>query len=398
MFIYKNVKDNREIIFCWLFVIMSLPTVWAGTSEDSTLSIGFVVTLIRVSNYVLLLVNLLVMVVRKYYEFTIDNLILISAVCTYWFFYYFNHYIIPSPAFLSLSFLLMFIVVKDNIKINIYVITKAIIFLTCFAGIMLYSFTVMQINIGQAIIPYYMDDGSGERIYISFCGLSLFSQGMMLRLCGYLNEPGYFGTIIALILTVEKCKITKMNLILFVAGVLTWSMAFFIIMGLNITYYYRKNFLRLIAIVILLFTFFTNSNIATDDGSVGVLISRFSFDEQNGLAGDNRSSPELDNVFYDTICSEKVFFGHGTGFAKTISTSKANLSYKTLIIEQGIVVFILAYIGIVYAALLKGKGVGRWLVLMFFISIYQRPNIFNILYFIVLYGGLDYMKYKSIKK
>ena len=384
----------KENIFSFIFVFMILPTLWAGVSSDSTLGNDAIKSTIHYTSYILLVLNIVIITYFKYYRFDSCALILILTVVIYWFFYYFNYYLVQSPAILNIAFLLMFAIIKSHIKAKIYILVKYAMFISSIMGILLYFFTASGINIGQSIVPYYIDDGNGTRAYITFCGVSLFVQNLVVRLCGFLNEPGYFGTVVAIILTVEKCRMNKINIVLFIAGILSWSMAFFMIIFIDAIYFYKKYLVRVALIISIVGTGAMVSGAIEDDGNISNLIARFSFDEEKGLSGDNRSSGELDQVYYDTLCSNKALFGHGTGFANSITTTKANLSYKTLIIDQGVLGTLITYMGVILGALLKKYGEGKWLIFIFFASVYQRPNIFVILYFIVLYGGLDYLNYQ----
>ncbi|RGS67088.1 hypothetical protein DWX77_16760 [Blautia obeum] len=127
--------------------------------------------------------------------------------------------------------------------------------------------------------------------------LFLYINSTSTRVCGIFNEPGWLGTTIALIICYEKFDYKKMsNWILLVAGILTYSLAFFLIIVAgfvirNIKEY--KKWIPIIAVIIIIM--FVLPNINTNNTQINLLLSRFKVSSE-GLAGNNRSSVTIDTL------------------------------------------------------------------------------------------------------
>ena len=125
------------------------------------------------------------------------------------------------------------------------------------------------------------------------------------------------------------------------------------------------------------------------------LVTRFTF-EDGEWVGNNRSSNVVDITF------EKMYkdgsnslFGYGSGYTKYLDETGTS-SYKGFIIDFG---FVGAFIfwGLLFtAAYLQirrsyNKKTLYLFVICFFMSIYQRPNVFAVNYLLVLFGGLLFL-------
>ena len=84
---------------------------------------------------------------------------------------------------------------------------------------------IFKLGLPYEIVPYYF----GDEYYINYYFAYLYwggSEGVVFRLCGLFNEPGYFGTVSAILLINEKLHLKRIsNLLLFIAGFFTFSAA-----------------------------------------------------------------------------------------------------------------------------------------------------------------------------
>ena len=132
------------------------------------------------------------------------------------------------------------------------------------------------------------------------------------------------------------------------------------------------------------------SNISTGNETIDLFLRRIQF--SNGkLIGDNRSNSIADSLLKDTI-NNRPIWGFGEGY--TSSKTTGILTYKSYIINYGVVGFILMYGSLFLSAIYTYWKKNLEIIiypLIFFISIYQRPNIFNLPYIILLFGGLAYI-------
>ena len=125
------------------------------------------------------------------------------------------------------------------------------------------------------------------------------------------------------------------------------------------------------------------------------IIERLQFGDGD-IAGDNRSNDVLDYAVVSMLSSKNYMWGYGYGYASDLTTMV--LSYKSYILNFGLAGFALSFGTLLFAALKDvGKNVPLLLfVICFFISVYQRPNIFCLPYYVILLGGIQYMR--SVKK
>lgn len=385
---------SRNNLFSLLYIITVVPTFWAGTSTDSTLGTESLKNLISYISYVMLFITTLFGVINKI--FVIDKYIIIGifGILSYWCFYYFSAINNVPLGLLNISFLILFLVASHEIKYKIYCYIKVLIIFTSILGILFYLSTAMMIDIGQTIYPYYSSE-TGTRLYIVLGPLNIFVEGLFIRLCGCFNEPGYWGTVLALVLTVEGYKFNRANIVLFIAGVCSWSLTFFLITAVNILHRYHNKIWRLSLVIIT--TVILMGVVLADNPNMEHLMNRIAFDNQGNFVGNNRSNKDIDKGFIDTLTSEYFLLGHGTGYAHTL-TNLPFATFKSLIIEYGFLGTTFMYSGVFILAVIESKKNynALWLICMFILSLCQRPIIFLSIYFIILYGGIQYILKKNI--
>ena len=104
----------------------------------------------------------------------------------------------------------------------------------------------------NSITNYYHN--ARESFYYNYYGISFIYSGWdVIRLCGVCNEPGYWGTLAALLLCAEKVKLHKLaDLFIFISGIFTISLAFVMILIINFICinFNSKKFQRIIIIFI----------------------------------------------------------------------------------------------------------------------------------------------------
>ena len=97
------------------------------------------------------------------------------------------------------------------------------------------------------------------------------------------------------------------------------------------------------------------------------------------------------------MSGSKALFGYGNGYLSSIGYSSGASTYKTEIINYGILGFLIIYGLPIFAANKRAqkKRTAFALIICFTISIYQRPFIYSLVYFVVLFGGIEYILYKA---
>lgn len=313
-------------------------------------------------------------------------------------------------AIASIITISLFFFIDEVDRYKIYSIFVRIFALSLVSSIIVWAI----INIGIDL-PYKILETSQEgkvslgRFYQHYPGAIFLanSSGIYNRLSGVFDEPGVIGTFSALFLAAEKFEFknkwyTKLILI---AGITSFSLAFYILMlvGISVKYYKRgvKKFLFIMIIVILIL--FVIVNIEIDNPFFKEYIQDRIFTE-NSIIVSNRTKRTFDSEFNKFLKSSslEVIFGNGHEASKSNPLLRGASSYKMLIYDYGFFGFILLILWLVITSMRLNKFNKDYLILLsvFLVSIYQRPYIFNEYYLVVLFGGYASIKminYNNIK-
>lgn len=242
-------------------------------------------------------------------------------------------------------------------------------------------------------VDYYNNSGGPGAVYqvYPFSYIMVGIEG--IRLCGLFNEPGYLGTISALVLIADGFNMRSLgNWLILIAAVFSFSIAFFLLIGI----YWGARMLQsakalLIVLSVVAVLLFVVVPHIPEDSLVGQLVvSRLTYDkDENQLAGDSRTTDAF-LVYWDkTIRDGRIFFGQGGGYFN--NKDVGSLSYKKEIVQHGLFGCFLMWGLLVFACLkYKQRSLKWWLLIIcFFASIYQRPSIFLYNYMIILFGGME---------
>ena len=205
------------------------------------------------------------------------------------------------------------------------------------------------------------------------------------RFFGYYDEPGVVGTIAAILLSVRNFNLKdKYNIPIFVAGILSLSFFFIIIFAVYTVVFLKLKYKILIfgLVAFLIFYFYLNEFLYE------FVFKRFVI--KNGtLAGDNRIADiYFDDWYMKFQNSTSYLFGLGSG--SNIIHNSGGSSYKDLIINYGIVFYILYTSSFIFLAFQKVKISKQLFIyfLIFFSVLYQRPWIDNMAYVFLLFAPI----------
>lgn len=211
----------------------------------------------------------------------------------------------------------------------------------------------------------------------------------MFRFMAYFDEPGVVGTISGVLLFLHGLKLNRWETYpILISGLFSLSLAFFLMLFANIILFQPFK-VKMIFMTILLSL---GIYFATDE-VVGKLIFERLKIEDGQLAGVNRTTSNMDAFMKRFVNSDKFWFGYGENYAQTV-VNEGGASYKDLIVNYGIIGFISLVIVSFISAI---KRIGLSIEFMIFIAIwgaiiYQRPFIFSLIYFFLLYIPLFYLK------
>lgn len=391
---YKKLKIKYENIISILFTCLFYIQISAFNQGDSPMSSELIRNNLRVFQYSGLIIIIL-FTLKKYFINKKRILILISFVL-FIIIPIFNTYSNNIGGLITFLSLILFFLSRDRIQYKSFIYCKNIWFILSIIGIICFSAYIFSFPIPYSIKDYYF----GENLfYIDYKTCFLYKTPFNIRLCGINNEPGYFGTISALFLCSDGINLkNKKNIIIFIAGCLTVSLAYFMLLILYILIINLKNKKIICLILVGIFIYiFIIPNIKTGVYGIDLILERIQISDGK-LNGDNRSN-EVTDLILTNMLNSHPFWGFGGGYisSKTIGI----LTYKSYLIDYGIIGFILMYGSLFFSAIY-----GYWnrnlknmaYILVFFISVYQRPHIFNLSYMLLLFGGLVYLNNIKINK
>ena len=213
------------------------------------------------------------------------------------------------------------------------------------------------------------------------------------RFCSYFDEPGVVGTISGILLLINGINFKKWQTWpIILSGVFSLSLAFYLLLIGNIILFQPLRVKLLLSFVfILIFICFTQNEIVQE-----VLFERFAF-ENGKMAGINRTTSSMDFFMHSFWSSDKVVFGYGNNYAQEF-VNVGGASYKDLLINYGIFGFGLFALSSLFFAF-KYCGFSKRFILFCCVwgsIIYQRPFIFNTIYFYLMYITL-FISHKQIK-
>ncbi len=391
-------KQNKMLIvlICIIQVILAFLSGFAAANHNNGLSISSptLTALLIYFQYALAFASILITVL--FFKVKID--LILVALIIYWLMYVLNSYGAINLNALTMVMLVSFAILPNLIKVKIFRFLKYLMIFIAIAGIICYVSYEFELGLPYTKVQYYFGNGTLSYIDYKFIFLYQINNTEYLRLCGIFNEPGYYGTILVLLLIGDSFNLKKFYTWIFlIAGFLTFSFAFFVTIFIYILFKSYKNKNALISIILItLFILFVIPNIKTNNDNINHLLERFNIVEFL-TSSDERTNQKLDSFFEQFLNTNDIFFGLGRGYANSISTGA--LSYKEYIIDYGILGCIILYGSLLIASLKSANKnfTSIILIICFFVNIYQRPSIYTSMYFAILFGGIIYLNYKKDK-
>lgn len=388
-------KHDISLLFAVIFFVFS----WAPMKSDTTLNvtgIGFSLRSLYVICTVLLAVFFLPRMTKRFSKYS-----LLTALCPLMYFGIntFHAYRPVSANFSVIALMLLFALYEDEIKTKSIEYIRMGITAIAAVGIVCWVCATLRIPLPYARTIYYSSDaqalGYYYRNYLHLCYLIEYSRIGFFRLCGIFNESGEFGVFLGLLLCIDRVNLKKReNLVLLVAGCMTLSLAFFVILALYVMYANRHS-LKIVTLVGsgLLFLLCVPGHVMTGVASIDALLVRISR-SLSGSVGAGRISMQVNDFLKNRFFREgKWLYGYGTAYvANRISGGGSSLLIT--VIEQGVLGTALLYGFPLLIMICKHKRYSEAIVyiLLNYVSFYQRPYLYNIAYFIMLFGGVEQVR------
>lgn len=278
--------------------------------------------------------------------------------------------------------------IEDTFLKKIFKFYLYIYSITLIPSILSYlTVNLLGINLPYEIIePLNLSKSYTYIQYPFYVQQNKFFDLILPRFHAYYDEPGVVGTVSGVLLMINKVDLRKkINYPVFIAGLLSFSFAFYLMM-LGYFFVFAKTKYKIIGAVIIL-SFLPI--ISTNELLSSYIINRLEITEEGSLSGDNRIMNRNFEEFYERYSKSDDFY---FGLEKNAS-SKYNFggaSYKDLIVNYGIVpfsVFILILLFYAHNKLQFKKEFFIYLFILFSI-IYQRPFITDYYYMFLIFSPI----------
>ena len=191
------------------------------------------------------------------------------------------------------------------------------------------------------------------------------------------DEPGVLGTISSFLLFVKKYDLSKkINLVIFLGGIFTYSMAFYILSIIGILFYAFSRSLRknlVLFSVLMVFAIVGFNVLSSIPAFQKVVVYRMENFTDNSI--DSRTNANMNSYFEKYITSSQALFGKGTSFLSQNQMGEG-ASYKLFLIEYGFVGLFLL-IGIYICMIPKFTKIVLVFLFLYFLSFLQRPLAFT---------------------
>jgi hypothetical protein len=295
--------------------------------------------------------------------------------------------------------LVPFVLLINEIKLKIYDYFIKIIAISYIPAIIVAFLLLLGVDLSWDNLISYSTSKSNYRqylwsanyaVYYGFSEQYFFSYGGSIdRICAMFNEPGVVGTVSALILISKKFKLGRLcEKIILIAGILSLSMAFYTLIGLYLLVKNKKYLILFFIAYILLFSFTPK-----DSYLYNRILYRFEINSE-GLVGNNRTNEGFDYVYKDfkagNIKEQFLGIGEKEYFNKALNYKSEALSWKTFMVINGYLLFILHVLFFLYASLKEKNKTSIIFAVFYFMAIYQRPFDFSLGYWLIFFGGILY--------
>ncbi len=337
---------------------------------------------------------------------------------------YFNHYIFPLSSELDLRAMIgggcVYLVIfsflfleKDEMKDVLNIFTKFFI-ISLIPGLLYYL--LEKLGISLAINKIYSPNqvasiNSLDVKYDISSGYYLHYIGAVMRISsntrfsGIYDEAGLVGTVSALLIISKGINIKKDKSIVFllISLILSFSVAGYLLFLIYIVLItFKKGYHKLFFVTLAFFiAFVLVLNINTSNEVIINLQNRFI--NENGQFDfiNNRETSQFDRGFkqFENADILVKLFGFGRGSSVLNPYINGSSSYRCSIYDYGYIGFGLMIVFYLLMIAFSGKlnYVKFILILVFFISVYQRPAIMTPFYLIIFVGGLNNLNFVENK-
>lgn len=247
--------------------------------------------------------------------------------------------------------------------------------------------------VDDALVPNQLKIEAGQKyvLYPFSVVLNYMLDWPYYRIFGPFDEPGRVGTIAAFLLVIEKFNLKRFsNIIIFGSGLLSFSLAFYILLLIFFVFHFAKK--PLIALSMLTCSILVGAVLSQNVFLKSKIVDRFAVASDGKLAGDNRAGASLEESFAVWQNAPPVDYLIGL---KNLPAEEGS-SWKLIPIRAGllgVIVFSLFFVSIYFISNGLRLPYSFAFLAVFIASIYQRPDVMSpALIMIFSIGSIVYSK------
>lgn len=259
-----------------------------------------------------------------------------------------------------------------------------ILFILLGLAIISWVFYLTGHNSIMGVIPYPLNPELTYSVYPFFIiSNSFFDYDHVLRFAGPFVEPGFLGTLSALILVTKKFNLKDVRLIVvFIAGLFSLSLAFYIIAAFFGLFYLAVEKRKIVptCILLLLMGVFYSQ---TKDNEVlsSTIWERIEWDSSSGkMAGDNRSNDKVD-AYYERIKGTSEFYigTKNPNWYQDVAGG-ASATYKSVICINGFITVALYLLYLLQLGWSNKRNLAGFILfaIVLFLNFYQRSSFYSL--------------------
>ena len=309
--------------------------------------------------------------------------------------------------------LMLFSVQDHHMLRTVFRRCKTIFAITLVPSLVFYLLGLVGIEMPTVILDAEEGRALSNQYYELILGIAVrirHTYSNLNRICGIYREPGFIGTIGALFLAGDRFNLKKReNQIIAVSCVCTFSLAFYLLVAIGFVATRlgkirnrRRAINALSGVVAILLIYVIFMSVPFADGTPLDTLQERLIITETGLSGDNRFGDSIAamNAYDQFIRGDfiTVLFGYGSD-NRVIQGTEMSIwqkvcSYKEYIFQFGMVGFVILVSWLISMVRLKYRNIPetkKWsvmvLLMVFLISIYQRPDVVRFHYFCLLFGG-----------
>lgn len=384
------IQAKKENILVFLYVFTFLMVIWAPTTNASTLSGDLLKMVTRIGYFVLAFVIGIAIFALKEYKVSVFNVQMILCVIIAFCIKKMWVYDKAGGSLSSLLLCSLFAIQSDMVKKKTFVMIKHCLLAMSVIGIIFYLSFTLNLGIPYRQVDYYSELKHGVWYIDYYYCCFLYLSSVKARLCGLFNEPGWFGTFLGFYLCSERMNLKRIsNVIILIAGVLTFSMAFFTIITIAYLAFNLNNIKGYLKIALFALIYFFLCQLETGTDAIDSTIQAINLTDTSFLS---RTTEDFDALFDKIYYSNNIIFGMGSGYVEAI-VGGGNLSIRTQLVEYGIVGITLLYLPILclFVILVRRKKTAMVFVFCIAASLYQRPCLFEVSNWILTLSGIVFL-------